>query len=216
MTRNPFEVLGLDDGATVEAAKAAYRRLAEIYHPDRYQSAREDVQAEAQERMRELNAAWDAIRSGRAGSARASAAPPPPRAESQRPTPPESPEAGFEQRISKQREAAAARQRQQDKEAVERQRRSDEFQRELRVAVDRSIALQKQAGIRPQRRKLREWNSKKKGPKPMKTFRVYQVAGNWWAEDGGRIFHGQISHDTHDNIFVLDEIAEWLVRKGLV
>lgn len=32
---NPYEILGLPPDATVEDAKAAYRRLAQIHHPDK-------------------------------------------------------------------------------------------------------------------------------------------------------------------------------------
>ena len=61
---DPWNVLGLDRGASASDVNAAYRRLAEIYHPDRYQGTRENVRAEAARRMGDLSAAVQAIRAG--------------------------------------------------------------------------------------------------------------------------------------------------------
>lgn len=60
--RDPYSVLGVEADATFEDAKAAYRRLAEIFHPDRFADARPDVQAEAERQMKDLNAAWRTLR----------------------------------------------------------------------------------------------------------------------------------------------------------
>jgi curved DNA-binding protein CbpA len=60
--RDPYSVLGIEADATFDDAKAAYRRLAEIFHPDRFADARPDVQAEAERQMKDLNGAWRTLR----------------------------------------------------------------------------------------------------------------------------------------------------------
>lgn len=59
--RDPWQVLGIDPGSSVSEARDAYRRLAEIYHPDRYLEARDAVRDEAAQRMREVNLAWQEV-----------------------------------------------------------------------------------------------------------------------------------------------------------
>jgi DnaJ like chaperone protein len=59
---DPFRVLGLEPDASLAEARAAYRRLAELYHPDRLRGLRQDVQAEGAQRMREVSGAMKAIR----------------------------------------------------------------------------------------------------------------------------------------------------------
>lgn len=61
---NAWELLGLERDATDDEMRAAYRRLARIYHPDRYANTTDDVRSEAQRRMAELNSAFQAIRDG--------------------------------------------------------------------------------------------------------------------------------------------------------
>lgn len=56
------EVLGVSPDASVDEIEAAYRRLAQIYHPDRYATGRPEVQAEAAQRMRSLNDAREEMR----------------------------------------------------------------------------------------------------------------------------------------------------------
>ncbi|MFB3739790.1 MAG: J domain-containing protein, partial [Candidatus Velamenicoccus archaeovorus] len=68
MIEDPYVVLGLPRGASQDQIRAAYRRLAQIYHPDRYQGAPADVRAEAERRMKQVNAAYDALRKGTAAS----------------------------------------------------------------------------------------------------------------------------------------------------
>jgi curved DNA-binding protein CbpA len=57
--RNPYDVLDLSPLATYEEARAAYRRLAAIFHPDRFADARDDVRQEAEKQMRYVNEAWN-------------------------------------------------------------------------------------------------------------------------------------------------------------
>ena len=59
---DPYAVLGLRPGATEGEVAVAYRELAKLHHPDRS----DDDGA----RMREVNAAYDAIVRGRRGDAR--------------------------------------------------------------------------------------------------------------------------------------------------
>ena len=63
--RDPYEVLGVPSSATDEEVKKAYRNLARKYHPDNYHdSPLADV---AQEKMKEINEAYEAIQKQRSG-----------------------------------------------------------------------------------------------------------------------------------------------------
>ena len=55
-------MLGLGPDATLAEARAAYRRLAELFHPDRLRGLRQEVQAEGAQRMREATQAMRTIR----------------------------------------------------------------------------------------------------------------------------------------------------------
>ncbi|MEG0895049.1 MAG: DnaJ domain-containing protein, partial [Oscillospiraceae bacterium] len=57
--KNPFEVLGVDANATDEEIKSAYRELAKKYHPDSYNDS--PLKDLADEKMREINWAYDEI-----------------------------------------------------------------------------------------------------------------------------------------------------------
>ena len=64
--RDPYEVLGVPRSATKDQIKAKYRELAKKYHPDNY--AGSPLAETANEKMQEINEAYDAIMSGNAGS----------------------------------------------------------------------------------------------------------------------------------------------------
>ena len=57
--KNPYEVLGVSPDATEDQIKEAYRALARKYHPDNY--ADNPLSDLANEKMQEINDAYDAI-----------------------------------------------------------------------------------------------------------------------------------------------------------
>ena len=66
--RDPYEVLGIPRTAQEEEIKAAYRRLARRYHPDRFAGDAESAKM-AEEKMKEINEAYDLLtRKGTAGA----------------------------------------------------------------------------------------------------------------------------------------------------
>lgn len=60
---DPYKVLGVSSNATDEQIKSAYRELAKKYHPDNY--ANNPLADLAQEKMQEINQAYDTIVSQR-------------------------------------------------------------------------------------------------------------------------------------------------------
>lgn len=54
--QNPYQTLGIPQGATLDEAKKAYRRLARKYHPD------VSKEPDAEEKFKEVQAAYDAIK----------------------------------------------------------------------------------------------------------------------------------------------------------
>ncbi len=71
MNKNPYEVLGVSPNATDSEIKAAYRELARKYHPDNY-SADDPLAHLAEEKMKEVNEAYDTIIRARNGSSSSS------------------------------------------------------------------------------------------------------------------------------------------------
>lgn len=62
---DPYKVLGVSVNATDEEIKKAYRDLARKYHPDNYHD--NPLADLAQEKMKEINEAYDTITKSRAG-----------------------------------------------------------------------------------------------------------------------------------------------------
>ncbi len=60
--KDPYEVLGVPHGASEETIKKAYRDLARKYHPDNY--ANNPLADLAQEKMKEINEAYDTLMKG--------------------------------------------------------------------------------------------------------------------------------------------------------
>ncbi len=56
-----YEILGLKPGATEEQIKQAYRDLAKVWHPDRFQNDPR-LQEKAQEKIKEINLAYDYLK----------------------------------------------------------------------------------------------------------------------------------------------------------
>lgn len=56
---DPYAVLGVDRKASMDEVKRAYRELAAKYHPDKYQG--HELADLAQEKMKEINEAYDTI-----------------------------------------------------------------------------------------------------------------------------------------------------------
>jgi len=62
---DPYKVLGVSRSATDEEIKDAYRKLAKKYHPDQY--AESPLKDLADEKMKEINEAYDTITAQRRG-----------------------------------------------------------------------------------------------------------------------------------------------------
>ncbi len=64
--KNPYEVLGIKEGASEDEIKKAYRDLVKKYHPDQYQN--NPLSSLAEEKLREVNEAYDwLMKNGAAG-----------------------------------------------------------------------------------------------------------------------------------------------------
>ena len=60
-TRDPYEVLGLKKGATLEEVKKAYRELVSKYHPDKVSHLGDEFKVLAERRIKEINEAYQEI-----------------------------------------------------------------------------------------------------------------------------------------------------------
>ncbi len=58
----PWDVLGVSIGASEEEITAAYRRMAQMYHPDKVATLGPELKELADRRMKEINAAYDALK----------------------------------------------------------------------------------------------------------------------------------------------------------
>ena len=62
----PYRVLGVDPAASDAEIDTAYRRLMSQYHPDKVAGAAPELQAAAEKKTAEINAAYDRIQQLRA------------------------------------------------------------------------------------------------------------------------------------------------------
>ena len=63
--KDPYKVLGVKPTDSDDTIKEAYRKLARKYHPDKY--AENDLKELAEEKMKEVNAAYEEIQKMRQG-----------------------------------------------------------------------------------------------------------------------------------------------------
>ena len=63
-SRDPYRVLEIEPGASREEIKAAYRRLAVQYHPDKVQHLGKELQELAEMRFKEIQQAYDDLNIG--------------------------------------------------------------------------------------------------------------------------------------------------------
>ncbi len=70
---DPYKVLGVSPSASDDEIKKAYRALVKKYHPDRYATAPKEVQAQVQEKIKQINMAYDQIQQLRSGGGTGSA-----------------------------------------------------------------------------------------------------------------------------------------------
>jgi len=59
---DPYEILGLQPGATKEEIRAAYKKMASQYHPDKVQHLGEDFQRLAHEKFVNIQKAYDKVK----------------------------------------------------------------------------------------------------------------------------------------------------------
>ena len=59
---DPHAILGVDRGASQEDIRAAYRRLAALYHPDRHTHLGDEFRSLAEKKFKAIQSAYDALR----------------------------------------------------------------------------------------------------------------------------------------------------------
>jgi len=61
--RDPYRILGIERNASQEEIKKAFKQLANKYHPDKVQHLGEEFRALAEDRFKEIQEAYQALRS---------------------------------------------------------------------------------------------------------------------------------------------------------
>lgn len=59
--KNPYEVLGVTARSTPQEITAAFRRLAQMYHPDKVESLAPEYREISKQKMLEINVAYDSL-----------------------------------------------------------------------------------------------------------------------------------------------------------
>jgi DnaJ-domain-containing protein 1 len=59
---NPYEVLGIDQNASIEEVKSAYRNMAKLYHPDKSMNESMDKRRQHALKILEINQAYEEIK----------------------------------------------------------------------------------------------------------------------------------------------------------
>lgn len=62
--KNPFEILDVAPSATPEEINVAYRKLAQMYHPDKLAGLAPELREMAEQRMKLINRAYDLLKRG--------------------------------------------------------------------------------------------------------------------------------------------------------
>lgn len=60
--KSPYEVLGVEQRASQEEISSAYRKLVQQYHPDRVADLGPELREVAEQRMKEINAAYQELK----------------------------------------------------------------------------------------------------------------------------------------------------------
>jgi len=61
-SRSPYDVLGVGESAAPEEISAAYKRLAQLYHPDKVATLAPEFRELAEHKMKEINAAYQILK----------------------------------------------------------------------------------------------------------------------------------------------------------
>ena len=64
-TNDAYDILGVEDKASDEEVKKAYRSMAVKYHPDNAARLGEEALRQATETMKQINAAWETVKDAR-------------------------------------------------------------------------------------------------------------------------------------------------------
>jgi preprotein translocase subunit Sec63 len=64
-TSSPYELLGVEPDASQQQIRAAYQRLVRQYHPDRVANMAPEIRQLAEQRTKEINAAYEQLDRGR-------------------------------------------------------------------------------------------------------------------------------------------------------